>query len=132
MLRSCIALVISVSVLSAAPPAEFRGVWVATVANIDWPKKPGQDAETQKAELIAILDQCKALNLNAVILQVRPMCDALYESKLEPWSSFLTGKQGESPGYDPLKLAVEEAHKRGMELHAWFNPYRAWRPSATG
>src|SRR5262245_2631878 len=134
MLRSCIALVISVSVLSAAPPAEFRGVWVATVANIDWPKKPGQDAETQKAELIAILDQCKALNLNAIVLQVRPMCDALYESKLEPWSEFLTGTPGKPPEpyYDPLAFAVAEAHARGLELHAWFNPYRAWQPAATG
>jgi uncharacterized lipoprotein YddW (UPF0748 family) len=109
---------------------EFRGVWVATVANIDWPTRPGLDADVQKKELVAILDRCKALNLNAVVLQVRPMCDALYESKREPWSEFLSGKQGKSPGYDPLAFAVEEAHRRGLELHAWFNPYRAWHPSA--
>jgi uncharacterized lipoprotein YddW (UPF0748 family) len=114
------------------PPREFRGVWVATVANIDWPTKPGLTAERQKAELIGILDQCKSLNLNAVVFQIRPMCDALYESDLEPWSGFLTGTQGKSPGYDPLNYAVEEAHKRGLELHAWFNPYRAWSPSAKG
>src|SRR5262245_60716559 len=117
---------------AAEPTPEFRGVWVATVANIDWPSEPGLSADAQKKELVALFDRCEKLHLNAVIFQVRPMCDALYESKLEPWSSFLTGKQGVSPGYDPLKLAVEEAHKRGMELHAWFNPYRAWRPSATG
>lgn len=116
----------------AEAPAEFRGVWVATVANIDWPSKPGLSAREQKAELITILDRCKELNLNAVILQVRPMCDALYESKIEPWSSFLTGTQGKSPGYDPLEFAVRESHKRNLELHAWINPYRAWNPSAKG
>jgi uncharacterized lipoprotein YddW (UPF0748 family) len=119
------------SPLPAADP-EFRGVWVATVANIDWPSKPGLPAAEQKRELIALLDRCKELNLNAVVLQVRPMCDALYESKLEPWSSYLTGEQGKHPGYDPLALAVAESHKRGLELHAWLNPYRAWHPSAKG
>jgi uncharacterized lipoprotein YddW (UPF0748 family) len=118
--------------LTADPPREFRGVWVATVANIDWPSKPGRPADAQKAELVALLDKCKSLNLNAVVFQVRPMCDALYESKLEPWSSFLTGVQGQHPGYDPLAFAVAEAHARGLELHAWFNPYRAWQPAATG
>ena len=114
------------------PAREFRGVWVATVANIDWPSKPGLPQDQQKNELIAILDRCKLMNLNAVVFQIRPMCDALYESKLEPWSGFLTGVQGKGPGYDPLTVAVEEAHKRGLELHAWFNPYRAWSPSAKG
>ncbi|MFM8271046.1 MAG: glycoside hydrolase family 10 protein [Gemmata sp.] len=120
-------------VAAGAPPApnrEFRAVWVATVANIDWPSKPGLPAEQQKAELLAILDKSAALNLNAVVFQVRPMADALYESKLEPWSEYLTGQLGKGPGYDPLAVAVEEAHKRGMELHAWFNPYRARHPSA--
>src|SRR5579883_698609 len=116
----------------APPPLkrEFRGVWIATVGNIDWPSKPGLPAETQKAELCAILDKAAELKLNAVIFQVRPMADALYESKLEPWSEYLTGTMGKSPGYDPLAFAVEEAHKRGLELHAWFNPYRARHPSA--
>jgi uncharacterized lipoprotein YddW (UPF0748 family) len=116
-----------------SPPREFRGVWVATVANIDWPSKKGLSTEQQKAELVAILDRAVELKLNAVVLQVRPMADALYESKLEPWSEFLTGTLGKapSPHYDPLALAVEEAHARGLELHAWFNPYRAWQPSAT-
>ena len=109
---------------------EFRGVWVATVSNIDWPSKPGLPAEKQKAELIAILDKAVELKLNAVVFQVRPMADSLYESKLEPWSEYLTGTLGKSPGYDPLAFVVEEAHKRGLELHAWFNPYRARHPSA--
>ncbi|OWK35045.1 glycoside hydrolase family 10 protein [Fimbriiglobus ruber] len=109
---------------------EFRGVWVATVGNIDWPSRPGLPAEKQKAELLAILDKAVELHLNAVIFQVRPMADALYESKLEPWSEYLTGTMGKGPGYDPLAFAVAEAHARGLELHAWFNPYRARHPSA--
>ena len=121
-----------VSAADAPPPLkrEFRGVWVATVGNIDWPSKPGLPAEKQKAELLAILDKARELHLNAVIFQVRPMADALYESKLEPWSEYLTGTLGKNPGYDPLAFAIEEAHKRGLELHAWFNPYRARHPSA--
>lgn len=111
-------------------PREFRGVWVATVSNIDWPSKPGLPAEQQKKELLAILDQAVELKLNAVVFQVRPMADALYESELEPWSEYLTGQIGKAPGYDPLSFAIEESHKRGLELHAWFNPYRARHPSA--
>ncbi len=114
-----------------SPPREFRAVWVATVANIDWPSKKGLSAKQQQQELLTILDQCKQYGLNAVILQVRPMCDALYESKLEPWSEYLTGQLGKSPGYDPLAFAIKEAHARGLELHTWFNPYRAHHPSAT-
>lgn len=108
-------------------PREFRAVWVATVANIDWPSEPGLAVEKQKEELIAILDRCDELNFNAVVLQVRPAGDALYDSELEPWSSYLTGEMGKAPEpyYDPLAFAVEESHKRGIELHAWFNPYRA-------
>lgn len=114
-------------VVENPPPAprEFRGVWVATVANIDWPSATGLSAAQQQAETIAILDRAKALNLNAIILQVRPAADALYPSALEPWSEYLSGKQGGDPGYDPLKFWVEEAHRRGLQLHAWFNPYRA-------
>jgi uncharacterized lipoprotein YddW (UPF0748 family) len=104
-------------------PREMRGVWVATVGRIDWPKS--SDPEKQKQELIAIMDKCAEIHLNAVVFQVRPSCDAMYESKIEPWSEFLTGVQGKSPGYDPLQFAIEEAHKRGLELHCWFNPYRA-------
>ncbi len=112
-------------------PREFRAAWVATVGNIDWPSKKGLPADAQKAELRAILDKAADLRLNAVVFQVRPMADALYESKLEPWSEYLTGTLGKSPGYDPLAFAVAEAHARGLELHAWFNPYRARHPSAT-
>ncbi|NOS71454.1 MAG: family 10 glycosylhydrolase [Verrucomicrobia bacterium] len=110
------------------PPAiqrEFRGVWVATVGNIDWPSKPGLPVPEQKAELLAILNRASQLKLNVVVFQVRPGCDALYPSAIEPWSEYLTGTMGRSPGYDPLAFAIEEAHKRGLELHAWFNPYRA-------
>ena len=122
---------------AAIPPLvrrELRGAWVASVANIDWPSRPGLSTERQQAELVAILDRLVALNFNAVVLQVRPAGDALYDSKLEPWSAYLTGEQGRAPSpyYDPLHFAVEEAHRRGLELHAWFNPYRARHPSATG
>jgi uncharacterized lipoprotein YddW (UPF0748 family) len=117
------------------PPAvarEFRGVWVATVRNIDWPSKPGLPPSLAKAELLALLDRAAALGLNAVIFQVRPAADALYASKIEPWSEFLTGRQGLAPAplWDPLEFAVREAHARGLELHAWFNPYRAREPTA--
>ncbi|MGH7709677.1 MAG: glycoside hydrolase family 10 protein, partial [Gemmatimonadaceae bacterium] len=129
----------------AAPPAapladtaglpvimrEFRGVWIATVDNIDWPSKPGLSSGAQQRELRVLLDRAVELRLNAVIFQVRPSADALYASKLEPWSYFLTGRQGRAPrpAYDPLAFAVKEAHARGLELHAWFNPYRARHPA---
>jgi uncharacterized lipoprotein YddW (UPF0748 family) len=117
----------------AEPRVEFRGVWIATVSNIDWPSKKGLSTAEQKAELIAMLDKAAELKLNAVIFQVRPMCDALYVSDIEPWSEYLTGTLGKAPSplYDPLELAVREAHARGLELHAWFNPYRARHSSAT-
>ena len=117
---------------STPPPAgrEFRGLWVATVANIDWPSKPGLPVEKQKAEAVALLDRAAELNLNVIVLQVRTSCDALYPSELEPWSYYLTGQQGKPPEpmYDPLQFWVDETHARGMELHAWFNPFRA-KPS---
>ena len=114
---------------AGAPPAparEFRGLWVATVDNLDWPSRPGLDAGRQQAELLAIFDLAVRLHINAIVLQVRPCCDALYDSKIEPWSEFLTGKMGQAPKpyYDPLAFAVAESHKRGLELHAWFNPFR--------
>lgn len=112
------------------PTREFRGVWVASVSNIDWPSDPTAPPAKQQAEARALLDRAQALHLNAVILQVRPSCDALYPSKIEPWSAFLTGKSGQAPDpyYDPLEFWVTEAHHRGLELHAWFNPYRAATP----
>ncbi|MES3021215.1 MAG: family 10 glycosylhydrolase [Pseudomonadota bacterium] len=108
-------------------PREFRAAWVSTVANIDWPSKPDLSSAAQQAEALAILDKAVALNLNAVVLQVRPSADAIYPSAREPWSEFLTGAQGRAPlpYYDPLAFWVSEAHARGLELHAWFNPYRA-------
>ncbi|MFM7449358.1 MAG: family 10 glycosylhydrolase [Leptolyngbyaceae cyanobacterium] len=108
-------------------PREFRAVWVAAVWNGDFPSKPGLTPQQQQAELIAILDQMQRLNFNALILQVRPEGDALYHSSLEPWSNWLTGTQGKppTPFYDPLEFAIAQCHQRGMELHAWFNPYRA-------
>lgn len=113
------------------PRKEFRAVWVATVANIDWPSAPGLPVEKQKQEMIDILNRAAALHFNAIILQVRPAADALYHSPYEPWSYYLTGKMGQAPlpAYDPLEFAVHEAHKRGLELHAWFNPYRALHPT---
>jgi uncharacterized lipoprotein YddW (UPF0748 family) len=109
---------------------EYRGVWVATVTNIDWPSKPGLSSEQQRKEAISILDRIAELRMNVVVLQVRTSCDAFYASKLEPWSYFLTGKQGSAPEpyYDPLEFWVQESHRRGLELHAWFNPFRA-KPS---
>ncbi|WP_443066763.1 glycoside hydrolase family 10 protein [Streptomyces sp. NBC_01255] len=103
---------------------EFRGMWVATVANRDWPSRSGLTAEEQRAELLAHLDTAVERHLNAVVLQVRPTADALWPSPYEPWAQCLTGVQGRDPGWDPLGTAVEEAHARGLELHAWFNPYR--------
>lgn len=113
---------------------EFRAAWVATVANIDWPSKRGLSTAEQQAELLAILDRAVELNLNAIVFQVRPHCDALYASNLEPWSEYLTGTMGQAPEpfYDPLEFIVSEAHRRGLELHAWFNPYRALHPGSKG
>lgn len=113
-------------------PRQLRAAWVATVDNIDWPSKRGLSEDQQKAELVHILDKAVALHLNTIMLQVRPACDALYSSAFEPWSVYLTGHQGQDPGYDPLALAIQEAHKRGLQLHAWFNPFRAYHPSARG
>jgi uncharacterized lipoprotein YddW (UPF0748 family) len=110
-----------------APPAprEFRGAWVASVNNSTWPPRPGMTEAEQKSEAIRQLDRVVELKLNAVVFQVRPAADALYRSRLEPWSEYLSGVQGRNPGYDPLEFWIDEAHKRGLELHAWFNPYRA-------
>ncbi|MGH4030644.1 glycoside hydrolase family 10 protein [Actinomycetota bacterium Odt1-20B] len=106
------------------PRREMRGMWVASVANRDWPSKPGLPAAQQRAELLAYLDTAVRRKLNTVIFQVRPTADALWPSPYEPWSEYLTGVQGQDPGWDPLGTAVREAHRRGLELHAWFNPFR--------
>ena len=113
---------------SQAPKREFRGVWIATVNNIDWPSRPGLPVETQKAELVKMLDDLKEMGINAVIFQVRPAGDAFYYSAFEPWSEYLTGVQGKGPDpfFDPLDFIIEECHERAMELHAWVNPFRAY------
>ena len=102
---------------------EFRGVWIAIVYNIDWPKTL-DNPEAQKQEFIEILDKLQSLNINAIFVQIRPTSDALYKSYINPWSKYLTGEQGKYPGYDPLQFMIEETHKRDMEFHAWLNPYR--------
>ncbi|MER7014204.1 family 10 glycosylhydrolase [Saccharopolyspora sp. NPDC000359] len=107
-----------------APSTAVRGVWIASVTNIDWPSKPGLSAAQQQAEYRELLDQAVDNELNAVFVQVRPTADAFWPSPHEPWSHWLTGQQGVDPGYDPLRFLVDEAHQRGLQFHAWFNPYR--------
>ncbi|WP_226898960.1 glycoside hydrolase family 10 protein [Nonomuraea phyllanthi] len=106
------------------PLRQMRGMWIASVVNINWPSKPGLTAEEQKAEFVAWLDVAVQRKLNSVFVQIRPTADAFWPSPFEPWSQYLTGTQGQDPGYDPLGFAVEETHKRGLAFHAWFNPYR--------
>jgi len=109
------------------PKREFRGAWIATVVNYDWPSKPGLSTADQQTELTTLLDELKISGINAIFFQIRTECDAFYQSSYEPWSYYLTGQQGTppSPFYDPLEFVIKESHKRGMELHAWLNPYRA-------
>ena len=109
------------------PVYEFRGVWVATVDNIDWPRPQQFNVDSQKLEYINQLEMHKRNGMNAMIVQVRPATDAFYPSSYEPWSQWLTGKQGRPPYpyYDPLLFMINETHKRGFEFHAWCNPYRA-------
>ncbi|MGK6352080.1 glycoside hydrolase family 10 protein [Parapedobacter sp. DT-150] len=113
--------------MDVLPKRELRGVWIATVVNIDWPSAAGLDAKKQQEELIQQLDNHQRAGINAIMLQIRPTADAFYAKSREPWSRFLTGKPGQQPipFYDPLEFAITEAHKRGIELHAWINPYRA-------
>lgn len=122
----CTIFSISVSA-QKSPQYEFRAVWIATVENIDWPSKKGLTTDQQKEEFIRLLDMHKKNGMNAVIMQIRPVADAFYPSRYEPWSEYLTGTQGlpPTPYYDPLQFMIEETHKRGMEFHAWMNPYRA-------
>ncbi|MEN8125420.1 MAG: family 10 glycosylhydrolase [Bacteroidota bacterium] len=111
------------------PKYEMRGVWVATVDNIDWPSQKGTTIKNQKNEYVELLDSLEKLNMNTVLFQVRPQGDAFYKSSFEPWSEYLMGKQGQAPAskmesYDPLQFIIEQTHRRGMEFHAWLNPYR--------
>ncbi|MBC7980135.1 MAG: family 10 glycosylhydrolase [Armatimonadetes bacterium] len=133
LLSLCLILATDLSAQSYVPSTEkhpqitreFRAAWVTAIYNIDWPTRTGLSATSQQAEARAILDKLVSLRMNAVILQVRPHGDALYSSGIEPWSSWLTGTMGRSPGYDPLDYWVKQAHARGIEVHAWFNPFRA-------
>ena len=125
----CLAVVCAAQNLPK-PAREFRAAWIATVDNIDFPSRKGLTVDEQKAEMTGLLDKLQELKFNAIVFQVRPQADALYASKLEPWSEFLTGEMGRQPGYDPLEFTIEEAHKRGILVHAWFNPYRALHSSA--
>jgi uncharacterized lipoprotein YddW (UPF0748 family) len=123
--------------IDTAPPPirrEFRAAWIATVTNIDWPSRPGLSTWEQQGEMIDLLNRAVAMHLNAIIFQVRPEADALYQSDYEPWSAFLSGTMGRAPEpyYDPLAFVIREAHARGLEVHAWFNPYRALHPSSPG
>lgn len=111
--------------VSVSHVRELRGAWIATVDNINWPSAPGLPPDAAKRELEVLLDACRDAGLNAVFFQVRPEADALYAGAKEPWSRYLTGTQGADPGYDPLQFAVEQSHARGLEIHAWVNPYRA-------
>jgi uncharacterized lipoprotein YddW (UPF0748 family) len=117
----------SVSFAFTQPKPEFRGVWIASVDNIDWPRRNDWNSENQKTEFIRQLDMHQQNGMNAVVVQVRPAADAFYPSPYEPWSQWLTGKQGKPPVpyYDPLQFTIDESHKRGFEYHAWVNPYRA-------
>jgi uncharacterized lipoprotein YddW (UPF0748 family) len=112
---------------TSSPKFEFRGAWIATVLNLDFPTSPLLSTYDQQAELRKMFDQFSAMGINAVFFQVRSECDAMYDSKIEPWSYYLTGQQGKAPEpfWDPLKFAIDLAHERGMELHAWINPFRA-------
>jgi uncharacterized lipoprotein YddW (UPF0748 family) len=106
------------------PLRQMRGMWIASVVNINWPSRQGLSAEQQQAEMTAWLDLAVQRRLNSVFVQIRPTADAFWPSRYEPWSHWLTGTQGKDPGYDPLGFAVREAHRRGLAFHAWFNPYR--------
>jgi uncharacterized lipoprotein YddW (UPF0748 family) len=130
VLTCCILFIMPACLLmkiNAQPIPEFRGVWVATVDNIDWPAKGNFNSDSQKIAFIQLLDMHQHNGLNAVIVQVRPCTDAFYPSQYEPWSQWLTGVQGQAPRpyYDPLAFMITETHKRGMVFHAWMNPYRA-------
>ena len=123
-------LLSSTSLTQIIPPKrEFRGAWIATISNIDWPTDKTMTSARQISELATIMDKLKEAGINSVIFQIRTECDALYKSSYEPWSYWLTGEQGKAPEpyFDPLEYAITEAHRHGMELHAWFNPYRAVR-----
>jgi uncharacterized lipoprotein YddW (UPF0748 family) len=124
-LLTLVFLLISLHMTAQNPKREFRAGFIASVSNIDFPSSKFLTADGQRAEFISILDRYKQAGMNAVVVQIRAACDAMYQSDIEPWSEWINGQQGRSPNYDPLAFMVAETHKRGMEFHAWFNPYRA-------
>ena len=128
IIGSCVLMILTLNLLAARyPKREMRAVWIATIANIDWPSSSALSTDQQQKEFLELLDLCKSYNMNTVVFQIRPASDAFYASEFEPWSQWLTGKQGKSPDpfYDPLQFASTECHKRGIDLHVWINPYRA-------
>jgi uncharacterized lipoprotein YddW (UPF0748 family) len=131
LLKTCCFIVLThcsfTKQLNAQAIPEFRGVWIATVDNIDWPAKGNFNSDSQRIAFIRLLDLHQRNGLNALVVQVRPCTDAFYPSQYEPWSEWLTGVQGQPPVpyYDPLAFMIAETHKRGMVFHAWMNPYRA-------
>jgi len=137
-MKKTISLLITILIFTSALSAqhlkrEMRAVWVATVANIDWPSQRNLTSKAQREEMRLMLDQLAKNNINAIVLQIRPTADAFYPSALEPWSNWLTGKQGVKPNpyYDPLQFIIDEAHKRCMEVHVWLNPYRVTNSDRT-
>lgn len=124
-MKKCLAIVLCmlcINALADNPKREMRATWLTSVANIDWPQQTG--ANFQQKEMIKMLDSLQTLRMNTVMFQVRPCCDALYNSAYEPWSSYLKINRGETPTYDPLQFVIDECHKRGLSCHAWLNPYR--------
>jgi uncharacterized lipoprotein YddW (UPF0748 family) len=123
--RTLAVLISSLALLSFARAGDFRAAWVASVYNLNFPSRPGLSPEEQEDQISRIVETAKHLGLNALMVQVRPEGDALYRSDLEPWSRFLTGVQGQPPGYDPLAVFIKEGARCGVSIHAWINPYRA-------
>jgi uncharacterized lipoprotein YddW (UPF0748 family) len=124
----CLTILISIEVSAqVSPKRELRAAWIASVVNIDWPSKKGLTAQEQQDEYVKLLDHLQSLGMNAVVMQIRPVADAFYPSSYEPWSEYLSGSQGKAPDpyYNPLTFMIEQARQRGLEFHAWFNPYRA-------
>ncbi len=128
LFKAVVIILLNINLLVFSQPQkhEMRGVWIATVANIDWPSSRNLTTQQQRDEMRKMLDKFSENNINAIFIQIRPTADAFYPSQLEPWSNWLTGKQGKipEPFYDPLQFIVEEAHKRCIEVHVWLNPYR--------
>ncbi|MBV9672012.1 MAG: family 10 glycosylhydrolase, partial [Verrucomicrobia bacterium] len=125
MLRGFVCACVSCFIAVSVRAEEFRAAWVASVYNINFPSRSGLSAEAQKEQIREIVSLARRVGLNALMVQVRPESDALYDSHLEPWSRFLTGKQGMAPGYDPLQYFIQEGYQNGIGIHAWINPYRA-------